>query len=89
MALIISMTVFYNTTPELDRHVPSLEGSSCPCDTRVSQIHTELWRKQLPPSGGKNKSSIEKLVVQGRENQDKCTALIFRVEDRGRLVIYL
>jgi hypothetical protein len=33
MALIISMTVFYNTTPEIDRYVPSLEGSSCLYDT--------------------------------------------------------
>jgi len=33
MALIMSMTVSYNTTPELDRYVPSLEGSSCLYDT--------------------------------------------------------
>jgi hypothetical protein len=29
----MSMTVFYNTTPELDRYVPSLEGGSCLYDT--------------------------------------------------------
>jgi hypothetical protein len=55
----------------------------------VIQIHTKVWGKQLPLSGGKNKPSMEKMVIEGRENWDKCTASIFRVEDQERWVIVL
>jgi len=60
---------------KLNIYVPNLEGSSCPCDTRVSQIHTKLWGKQLPASGGKNKPSLEKMVIQGKLGQMYCLDL--------------
>jgi hypothetical protein len=43
----------------------------------------------LPPSAEKNKPSMEQMVIQGRENRDKCTAFMFRVEVCGRWVIVL
>ena len=51
--------------------------------------HQAFWGKHLHPHGGKNKPSMEQMIIQGREKWEKRTASIFRVEGCGSLVIDL
>jgi hypothetical protein len=41
----------------------------------------KLWEKQLLPFGEKNKLSMEKIIIKGRENWNMFTGSIIRVED--------
>ena len=77
MALFMNMSVLYHTTPELDKYVPSFGVAAISMTPHSEADMHQALGKQLSPSGGKNKPSMEKMVIQGRESWDKYTAPIY------------